>query len=87
MAEQTISSLEVLEKKAGLHGSRGKERKLALKHYFSRGGIVRVNLDPENSDEWPALLYPTKLRLRARIREKEKLRANYLKKKKDWEKN
>lgn len=86
MPEQTVSSLEVLEKKARLSKGQDKERWEALEHYFSRGGIIRADFDPRKAKEWPTLLYPTKLRLRALIREKEKLRANYSKKRKDWEK-
>lgn len=86
MAEQTFSSLELLEKKAGLVKNQNKTRKSALKHYFSRGGIIRVELDSQKGKDWPVLVYPTKIRLRALIREKNSLKANYLKKKKDWEK-
>ncbi|MFH1234145.1 MAG: hypothetical protein V1493_00860, partial [Candidatus Diapherotrites archaeon] len=86
MPEQTFSSLDLLEKKAGLQKNPNAERKNALKNYFGKGGIIRVQLGAWNSTGWPALVYPTKLRLRALIREKEKLRANYAKKRKSWEK-
>ena len=86
MAEQTISSLAVLEKKAHLSRNPNKARKEALEHYFSKGGIIRVDLASRKPGNWPRLVYPTKLRLRALIREKGALKANYSKKKHDWEK-
>ncbi|MEM0359903.1 MAG: hypothetical protein QXK06_01020 [Candidatus Diapherotrites archaeon] len=86
MSEQTFSSLEFFEKKAGLKKDAKAERKAALKTYFGKGGIIRVDLDKKTAAGWPVLVYPTKLRLRALIREKERVRAVYLKKKKAWEK-
>jgi hypothetical protein len=86
MPEQTFSSLDLLEKKAGLQKNPNAERKNALKNYFGKGGIIRVDLGPKNAKGWPALVYPTKLRLRALVRDKEKLRSNYAKKRKSWEK-
>ena len=86
MTEQTISSLAVLEKKARLSRDPNKARKRALEHYFSRGGIIRVDLASKKPGAWPRLVYPTKLRLRALIRQKDSLKSNYSKKKKNWEK-
>jgi len=84
MPQQTISSIEVLSKKVNFSKNQHTERQEALKHYFSRGGIIRVNI--EKQKQWPGLVYPTKLRLRALIRQREVLKANYLKKTRDWEK-
>jgi hypothetical protein len=86
MPEQTFSSLDLLEKKAGLQKNPNAERKNVLKNYFGKGGIIRVQLGPPKSSGWPALVYPTKLRLRALVRDKEKLRSNYAKKRKSWAK-
>ena len=86
MTEQTFSSLESLEKKARLAGGPDRGRREAIKHYFLRGGIVRVHLDSESQKQWPPLVYPTKLRIRALIKEKNSLKSNYSGKKRDWEK-
>ncbi len=58
------------------------ERKTALVHYFGKGGIIRAHM----VNDKPKLVYPTKLRLRALIKEKESLRKNFFGKKKDWDK-
>jgi len=81
MAEQTFSSFESIEK--GFKPFEfNKVRKTVLAHYFGKGGIIRAHL----VNDKPKLVYPTKLRLRALIKEKEALRKNFIGKKRDWDK-
>ncbi len=58
-------------------------RASALEHYFSSGGIVRVEY-PEGRA--PSLVYPTKLRLRRLIKEKQSSLSELQERKARWEK-
>lgn len=82
---KTVSSLRALETVASIDWENFPVEKSALEHYFLTGGIVRVHSSSENKVN-PALIYPTKLRLRELIREKDDLRKLYEKKQSLWKK-
>jgi len=86
MPQETFSSIEKFKKKAGSCLKGNAARAEALKHYFSSGGIVRVELGKKSEGKCPPLVYPTKLRLRKLSGEKQSALGSLNSKKKQWEK-
>ncbi|MDD5147863.1 MAG: hypothetical protein PHH08_00180 [Candidatus ainarchaeum sp.] len=86
MAEGIISSFDKFAAKLPKdfdlekHASRAS----ALKHYFSKGGVVSIALSEK---DWPRLLYPTKDSLRQKISECAEKRKKYESSLGDWKKH
>lgn len=64
--------------------ARESPRKRALAHYFSRRGIVQLELDAESKD-WPRLVYPTPEKLEEQITSLERKHRDQSSKKKEWQ--
>ena len=92
MSVKTVISLPSLEAINPIEWETFPVSKKALLHYFSTGGILRVALSQEKSDKSKVpekkliLLYPTRMRLKQLIKEKEGLKGNYSKKHSFWNK-
>ncbi|MAG21913.1 MAG: hypothetical protein CL943_01225 [Candidatus Diapherotrites archaeon] len=85
MTRNIISNYALFSKKLPKSVDRAKyaERIEALKHYFSKGGIIRIS---DSSDDFPKLLYPGKVRIKSQVDELHKLRQLYHKRLVDWRK-
>lgn len=86
MAEGVISSFEKFA--ARLPGdfdfARHPARISALKHYFSKGGVVSIAISEK---DWPKLLYPTKDSLRQKISDCQEKRKKYESSLGDWKRH
>jgi len=86
MSRDIISSFEkFVEKTKGLDLKIHPERAEALKEYFSNGGVVSIVPD-SGAKKWPKLLYPTPMRLKEQLDEKEELKKDWAGKHSDWKK-
>lgn len=77
MIIKTISSVQALEELANIDWNSFPVQRHLLEHYFSSGNLIRVSV---SKDSFPVLLYPTKLRLREMIKEKNSLKSHLEKK-------
>ncbi len=59
-------------------------RKRALVHYFSKRGIIQVEMDG-NSQAWPRLIYPNVEKMDAKIIDLERKHEKHVSKKREWE--
>jgi hypothetical protein len=84
MKKGLVSSFAQLQKMLppGVSPESEPARASALKHYLSKGGVLRIA--PEESG-WPKLLYPTKIHLRKKIDETRALRSQYYKRLESWQ--
>ncbi len=86
MPRDIISSFEKFaERTKGIDLKSHSERAEALKEYFSNGGIVSIVPDSD-AKKWPKLLYPTPIRLKEQLDEKEALKKDWIGKHSDWKK-
>ncbi len=85
MPQETFSSMKKFKKRFRACLKENSGRANALERYFSHGGIIRIDSNKKNSSEWPLLVYPTKLRLRALLKEKQASLNSLNSKKKQWE--
>ncbi len=85
MARQILSNYNDFSKKLPKSVDRKKytERIDALKHYFSKGGIISM---AANGKEFPTLLYPSKLRVKKQVDELQTLRHHYSERLSSWKK-
>jgi hypothetical protein len=84
MPSNIISSYALFSKKLPRSLDRGKygERIEAVKHYFSKGGIISIS----QGNDFPKLLYPSRLRIKAQIEEAHSLRHHYHSRLMSWRK-
>lgn len=84
-----IESIASLEKKCANAAflSADSSRKRALEHYFSKKGIIQVELpaSTEALKEWPPLIYPSKEKLQLQIDELEQKRKRFFSSKWNWQ--
>ncbi len=85
MPRDIISDYTLFSKKLPKSVERGKHssRIEALKHYFSKGGIISIS---PRDNEFPQLLYPSKLRIKSQVAELQELRQLYHKRLVNWRK-
>jgi hypothetical protein len=85
MPRDIISNYALFSKKLpkGIEMDKYGERLEALKHYFLKGGIVSIS--PSEGD-FPKLLYPSRLRIRAQIEELQGLRRHHHSRLLSWRK-
>ena len=82
MAEVISNFDKLMERVPNLSLENKDQRAEALKHYFSKGGVVSIS--PTGDDSWPMLTYPTKLRLKKQISDLQELKSQYSKKQAKW---
>jgi len=81
---QIISSFDKFSKVCkGLAFEKNPERVSALKHYFSKGGVIQIS---PGKNGWPKLIYPSPARLKQQINEVSALKGDFEKKQSDWRK-
>jgi len=85
MARDIISSFELFSKKLpkGIERDNYAERLDALKHYFSKGGIVSLS---KKENGFPMLLYPGKARIKTQVDGLQGLRQQYSQRLASWRK-
>ena len=82
MEKLIISSFDGFKKHYKEAISSDNERNEALKRYFEKGGFVSVRSLKEKP--WPLLIYPSKQRIAAQLKELHSMKSLFSKKQADW---
>lgn len=84
MPKDIVSSFEKFTKRVpNLEAEKTPQRVAALKHYFSKGGIISI---AETGNGWPKLLYPNKSRLKQQITSMQEIKKLYTERLTSWKK-
>lgn len=83
MAGTIISNFAAFSKKLpkGLDAEKYAERLGAIKHYLSKGGVIST---APAGEDFPRLIYPSRLRIKNQIAEAQELRQHYHKRLVNW---
>lgn len=86
MAREIISNYELFLQKLPkvVEIEKFAERADAVKHYFSKGGIMSIS--PIDEVSFPKLLYPNRLRIKGQIKDLNELRSQYHQRLVSWRK-
>ena len=84
--EAIISSFQTFNQKFPQLGQTQKESKrlIALKRYFEQKMVISLGTIPKG-DEWPEIVYPTKMKLRKDMDRLEKMKGDLSKRQNDWQ--